>query len=79
MVQEHKHRQRHTQRVTEKDRVVDQHIDARIIGNGEGCYGDYNHTRKTTSGHEFALVPLFPVCLYMYTIMRQGQCLRQLQ
>ncbi len=79
MVEEDKHKQRHTQRVTKKDKIVDQHIDARIVGNGKGCHGDYNHTRKTTNGHQFALAPLFLVCLYMYTIVRQGWWLRQLQ
>jgi hypothetical protein len=67
------------ERETEKDRVVDKHIHARIVGDGEGCRGDWNHTRKAAAGHQFALAPLSPMCLYMYTAARRGRWLRQLQ
>jgi len=75
MVQEHRHRERET----EKDRVVDVHIHARIVGDGEVCRGDWNHTRKAAAGHQFALAPLSPMCLYRYTAARRGRWLRKLQ
>jgi hypothetical protein len=79
MVQEHRHTDTDTERETEKLRVVDEHIHARIVGDGEACRGDWNHTRKAAAGHQFALVPLSPMCLYRYTAARRGRWLRQLQ
>ncbi len=67
------------ERETEKDRVVDVHIHARIVGDGEGCRGDWNHTRNAAAGHQFALAPLSPMCLYRFTAARRGRWLRKLQ
>jgi hypothetical protein len=67
------------ERETEKDRVVDVHIHARIVGDREGCRGDWNHTRNAAAGHQFALAPLSPMCLYRYTAARRGRWLRKLQ
>jgi hypothetical protein len=68
--------QRERETHTEKDRVVDEHIHARIVGDGEACRGDWNHTRKAAAGHQLALASLSPMSLYSYTAARRGRWLR---
>jgi hypothetical protein len=45
------HKNTNTKRETEKDRVVDKHIQVKIVNNGKGCRGDWDPTKTTVVGH----------------------------
>jgi len=64
------HTNTNTKGEIEKDKVVDQRIHVRIVGDGEGCFGDWDHIKTTVVGHKITLAPMSLVCLYRYIATR---------